>query len=667
MRRLSHLRAVLVRLVLQLATGGAFGFVTGMPVTAGVPAPPDSAQLRSILFRADALSLSEPDSARILAFKALHLAQTSDLAWGKAEASALLGLLNFHQNQPDSAEAYYRAAYRLWAECGSLEGRASSVASLSLVALRKGDPEKALRLLLAELSRQEKKPDTGAFAHLNMGLGTLYEHLKEYPKALAHFHRALKLSVRAKDKLHGKIMNGLGNTYYQLDSLKKAHYYYQRALEFYTREGDIRALAGINNNLGGLHQKTNSPNALARFQRSLVQYRKLKDKRNQASVLNNIGWELERKGELQKAESTFLEAYALSKSLADKEQIRDIAGSLYLLYKDLGKNDRALGFLEEYHELTDSLLTETRVKAIAQMEEKYHSDVRAREIALLKKQNQLKEANEARSKLERNASIGLAVLVLVLAVLGLRFYRQRQRLAEKNGELNRKQVLDLMQQRELTALHAHLEGQETERRRIAQDLHDRLGGLLATIKLYFQMARTPEQHQKTNELLDSACQEVRQIAHDMVSGVLMKFGLVAALQNLADSITGSGQVKMHTYFNGLDNRLESKVEIILYRIVQELVNNALRHGRATEITLQLTRHEHSLVLMVEDNGIGFIEKESTPGMGLEGIRERVQQLHGSFEIDSSKGRGTIMIVEVPLGVEQQTGTYAEIEKAVNKH
>ncbi|RYD86549.1 MAG: sensor histidine kinase, partial [Sphingobacteriales bacterium] len=236
----------------------------------------------------------------------------------------------------------------------------------------------------------------------------------------------------------------------------------------------------------------------------------------------------------------------------------------------------------------------------------------------------------------------------------IRNMRQRQKaialLAAKNEELNRNRIQELLRDQELVSIHSMLQGQETERKRIAQDLHDRLGSLLATVKLHFQMAKTDEQRELASSLMDEACQEVRQIAHNMVSGVLMKFGLVAALNDLSNAITSSGKVHMQTIAHGLNSRLPGNSEIEIYRIVQELVSNALKHAGAKEITVLLNKTGPTLNLIVEDDGKGFMpaKAKNKGGMGLKGVQSRVQQLQGELSIDSSPGRGTTVLIEIPV-------------------
>ena len=200
-----------------------------------------------------------------------------------------------------------------------------------------------------------------------------------------------------------------------------------------------------------------------------------------------------------------------------------------------------------------------------------------------------------------------------------------------------------------------LEVQESERKRIASDLHDRLGSMLSTVKLYFgsveeQIEKMKEQNKehynKANLLLDEACEEVRKISHDLISGELLKFGLLPALTQLCKTIEGANKLKINLLFFGMDNRLDNSVEIPVYRIIQELINNILKHSKATDVTIQLNKTENNLNVVVEDNGIGFDIASVKNGMGLKNIETRVNKFNGKLYVDSGKDKGTTTIIDI---------------------
>lgn len=245
-------------------------------------------------------------------------------------------------------------------------------------------------------------------------------------------------------------------------------------------------------------------------------------------------------------------------------------------------------------------------------------------------------------------TLAILTAVLILIVFAFLFQRKliRRQKAFRDIEL-------MLQSNEVKAAYAILDAQEFERVRIAEDLHDRLGSRLAAIKLHFNAAGTGSNNQlflKGIELLDGAVEEVREISHNLISGVLSKFGLVAALEDLKETLESTKQISLDLHIHNIEYRLNLTAETNIYRIVQELVANVLKHSRATEVVIQLTRHESNMILLVEDNGIGFgpAHPRQASGIGLKNIRSRVSKLDGKINIDSAIGKGTVIIIEIPL-------------------
>ena len=159
-----------------------------------------------------------------------------------------------------------------------------------------------------------------------------------------------------------------------------------------------------------------------------------------------------------------------------------------------------------------------------------------------------------------------------------------------------------------------------------------------------------EKFLSTSELLDVAAREVRMISHDLMSGVLAKFGLVPALEDLGSKINETGEIVVNLFTENINGSLDGEQELQVYRIVQELVANTLKHARASEINIQLNEHDDIVNLLVEDDGVGFdplnLRKEA--GMGLENLKARVAKLNGTLNIDSGKGAGTTISIDIPI-------------------
>ncbi|MEM6379043.1 MAG: sensor histidine kinase, partial [Bacteroidota bacterium] len=238
---------------------------------------------------------------------------------------------------------------------------------------------------------------------------------------------------------------------------------------------------------------------------------------------------------------------------------------------------------------------------------------------------------------------GIFVLIVVLR-------QQKQKRIDAENEVD-----DLLTNLELETTYARIEGQDTLRHRIAQDLHDGLGSTLSTVKLYFsnieqkldQVIDAKDQYSKAYSLLDKACEEVRKVSHEMQSANLTRFGLSTELESMVQGIQESHQIQAELITHQMENRLEAKVEHQLYKIVQEIIANILKHARASKLSIEISRFDDLVSLVIEDNGIGFNPKTVQQGIGLQGIKARVNQLNGTFNIDSEIGRGTSISIDIP--------------------
>lgn len=230
-------------------------------------------------------------------------------------------------------------------------------------------------------------------------------------------------------------------------------------------------------------------------------------------------------------------------------------------------------------------------------------------------------------------------------------------MVEKDALIQKQRIADLEQKNKLLALNSMIEGQESERLRIAQDLHDGLGGLLTTVKAHFnaierEIANIKEMniYAKTNQLIDEACVEVRRIAHDMVPYSLKMNGLEGVLSDIRQTVLGKGiqcDVDIH---NVKEEVLGEQKVVMIYRIIQEVVTNALKHSGASHMLIQLVGHENGLNVMIEDNGKGFDVNQllQGKGLGLKSIESRVKYLEGTLNIDSTPNQGTTINIEIPL-------------------
>lgn len=254
-----------------------------------------------------------------------------------------------------------------------------------------------------------------------------------------------------------------------------------------------------------------------------------------------------------------------------------------------------------------------------------------------------------------------AILMLILPIGYLSFNNSRKKrlLALQEKELETQKNLRLLKEQEITTINAMVEGQEKERKRVAEDLHDNLGSVIATLKLHFDNLRINQIRKKidqeilfdrTERLIDDAYQRVRNIAHAKNVGVMADQGLLVAIQLMAEKISSANGIQIDVVAYGLEKPLDNGLEISLFRMVQELTTNILKHAAAQRATINLSRDESDLTILVEDNGKGMETNavQLKKGMGLHSITTRVKHLKGHCTIDTTLGKGTTVIIEIPI-------------------
>lgn len=277
---------------------------------------------------------------------------------------------------------------------------------------------------------------------------------------------------------------------------------------------------------------------------------------------------------------------------------------------------------------------------------------------------QTAEKEKENLKLEsqkRQITIGLSSTLLLGSIIAFLVYRntkRKQHIAEQDRELQIQKTESILKEKEIETINAMVSGQEKERLRLAGELHDNLGSTLATVRMQVENLERnldkvddpKELLKKTNALVNEAYDKVRRISHERNSGVMAKDGLLPAIQKLAHTVSNANNLTVDVQDFGLENRIANELEITIFRIIQELVTNIVKHAQASEANISLTQHDNELNIMVEDNGKGFKvsalkEKE---GMGLGNIERRIEHLEGSMEVDSTPERGTSISIDIPL-------------------
>ena len=297
----------------------------------------------------------------------------------------------------------------------------------------------------------------------------------------------------------------------------------------------------------------------------------------------------------------------------------------------------------------DALVSRENFVAAADIQNSYERAKKDNEILKLAAANNKKATL---NKILFGATLGL----LIIGFLGYLIFKNRHKISKQQEELQWQKIKELEKDKQIISIDAMLKGQEEERSRIAKDLHDGLGGLLSGTKLSFMNVKenldlTTEnavQFDRSLSMLDNTIRDLRKVAHNLMPEALVKFGLHEALRDFCDSIQTSFSVKILYQHFGEKRKLDNTAEVFIYRIIQELVNNAVKHANATQIFVQLAMTENKTGITVEDNGKGFDKNNllRTKGAGMANINYRVQYLNGCSDIVTSPGNGTSVNIEL---------------------
>lgn len=338
---------------------------------------------------------------------------------------------------------------------------------------------------------------------------------------------------------------------------------------------------------------------------------------------------------------------------------RDIYRQLSAVYTELDSLRPALYYATRHIELGDTLLSRDRIATSHRLAAQYGEKERSRQLDELKARQEELELSK-RQQRDFFYAILLFFGAIILALFFMvRDYRHRlatnRVIAEQNEKINQQTIRQLEDNFRIESMQSMLEGQESERKRIATDLHDSLGGLLAATKMRLEnlSGKVPElsrneEFAKVKDLLNDTIAETRQISRNLQPGSLHQFGLMKAVRDLIVRVRGDGVPTIDFQHFGEFEGIDHTVALNCYRIVQELLQNSIKHARATEILVQLTRTENELALLVEDNGLGYDPETVTKGMGTDNLSQRVQFIRGDISIQTAKGQGTSTMVTVSL-------------------
>ena len=513
--------------------------------------------------------------------------------------------------------------------------------------LRKKDS--AIKYGAYALNLTNRIEDTNNIATMYGNLCRIYSAMELYDKAVEFGKSGVEAGKHYKDYKGLLIsMNNLGNAYISQEKNKEAIVIFEEQLLAGKKYKRMRSVSNALINLGVIYYNVGDTINLNRIARQLKDLEPDFDESDRLGTTYRhliYGYVYVLEKQPGPAENEFLKGLAI----AEQDTLPAPLENLYLGMSMLKYAQQDFAGGKFYDTKWDPLNQSEQKKEMAEyaldLETKYATENKIAKIKL--QESQLKQKSMINYIL-----IGSAITLLILSILSYRTYTQKQKLQQQR-------IADLETRQLLTATEAVLKGEEQERSRIAKDLHDGLGGMLSGIKYSFNTMKgnlimTPENTQafeRSMDMLDSSIKEMRRVAHNMMPEALVKFGLDTALKDFCNDITNSGALRVSYQSIGVENTgIDQTVAITIYRIVQELINNTMKHAGAISALVQLSKEENQMSVTVEDDGKGFDTSllSRSAGIGWSSIQNRVEFLKGKLDVHSQPDKGTSVLIELTI-------------------
>ncbi|MCX2761858.1 sensor histidine kinase [Aquimarina muelleri] len=576
----------------------------------------------------------------------------------------------------------------------------------------KGLLEESKKWHLKGIETSQKYNEKDLYYTHTHGLALTYSNMGDYKNALNMFNECLTYKGDP-EIIYGSYIN-IGGIYTYLEDYDTSNQYLEKALELTKKDEKPMAAAVIKLNMAENHQKqNNTDSSLSLYQESI----KIADENGYKRIalsarlgIGNIYFNSKRYNDAKLIYSTGLHDAIELGFLKEQETIYEQLKNIFIIENDY-KN--AFGFISRSFQIKDSINKLQKNKEINELEVKYKtlqkekeitflqvensnrelelknqeeaitnlrllqevqkkenenkilsfrnaSEKRLNEIALLKKDQEIQETKLERQKSIKN-NILYSFLILLIPVIGLLiiYYQKLQTQSElnkKQEEISKQKISSLIKDQELKLIRASIEGQGKERKRIAQELHDSIGGNLAAIKLQLNNTvingdkKNIKNIKTINNQLDDTYEQVRNLSHTLVPKKFSKNNFCDVLEEYFNNIGGATdlQTTFVVYPRTEIDHIDETVQMEIFKIIQELITNTIKHAKATIVELQLNLVQNVINILFEDNGIGFDTKNNYSGIGFENIKSRLKKVSGTFHIDSRINRGTIIDIEIPI-------------------
>lgn len=486
-----------------------------------------------------------------------------------------------------------------------------------------------------------------------INLSEVLSKLNQFTDARMHLEKCIQLQSEGENMLSLAISySKLAGIYYMEKNYTTAIQFYIKSDSIYQKIENREGMANVSLNLASSYYELGNINKARQYYQ--LGYKQFKENSDKAGILNvymNLAVLNEESGRFSEAILYYDSSLNLAKRLNARDELLEIYFNTHLCYKKLGQTDKSLTFLTQYINLNDSIYTLEKARLINDLGLKYETEKKEAQILTLNNENLRKDLELHKALNRKNGYLAAGGFLLMLTIFTFIYFRLRIR---KNRLLNEQKLLNAKEEQKLSSAKALLEGQEQERIRVSRELHDGIGLLLSTSNLHLKKAidNGLDDHDVLNQakdLVNRANEDVRRISRGLFPPVLQVNGLHDGIEDLLAEVDKIPDKYGSFFIKGEPIRLSETREIMVYRIMQELINNFLKHSRGDTIDVEMEYTASNLIIHYLENGTGFNFDSHIAGksVGLKSIQSRITFLNASFDFISEKSETRIKI-EVPL-------------------
>ncbi|NNF34923.1 MAG: tetratricopeptide repeat protein [Saprospiraceae bacterium] len=546
------------------------------------------------------------------------------------------------------AEKYNTKADSMAYAMGDTSAMAETKTIQGRINFRKGYFSSALADHQRALDLKVALKDTGRMAYSMRLIGMVFEAQKKYDKALEFYNEGMELR-EAKGDAEGATLffMNMAQCHLELDNVEKARIYANKAVTN-TRDSTRQAAKCITM-LGRIDMKTgNYDRALNKLKRA-ESYMLLKGPEIElAEIKGYVAKALMLTSDFNKAEIKAKESYELAKRNNHPEFIIRALTSLKEIAFKKKDLERAYEIAEEIKIRQDSFYKREEMLKSLDFESLYKAKEKENTIVQLESERRALESQiQVRNREKRMMFLIIILLIISLAgIVGFYLFKRskEKQLEQRDDIIQNQKAQQIIHERKSIRMQSLIEGQEQERTRISRDIHDGLGGLLSATKA--QLLNPDNNTNKVHELIDQACEEVREITQNLMPVSLKTVGLKGAIEDLIRK-TECLPIKIKSEIS-IEEKYDEHIALNVYRVIQELINNVVKHAKAKNLLVQVLHADEEVKILIEDDGVGYNALIQNGGMGIKNVNARVELLNGDINIDTAENIGTTVNIDIPV-------------------